>query len=305
MVDEAVKLGFEYMELSHGVRLSLVPGILQAVDESRIKISSVHNFCPLPPGVMGAAPNLYQPTAPSAAEQAMWFRHTLRTIDFAHRVHAELMVIHCGSIRYFWRDPSQLLEKMVEQVPFVERRMSPEYQKMLTKSLERMAKKQGDAYARLVENLKKLVPTARERGIRIGLENREDFNELPMDAEMTRLLNDVGEPDVFGYWHDCGHAQIKERQQITSQERLLSENGPRQWGFHLHDVHAEEEEDHFPPGSGVIDWQLIRRFMRPHHLLVLELSPRTRSAGVRQARDFILQLIGQGSPTLQPQASGH
>jgi hypothetical protein len=46
--------------LSHGIRVSLVPGILEAVDAGEIKISSLHNFCPLPMGVTHAAPNLYE-----------------------------------------------------------------------------------------------------------------------------------------------------------------------------------------------------------------------------------------------------
>jgi hypothetical protein len=37
-----------------------MPGILAAVGAGEIKISSLHNFCPLPMGVTHAAPNLYE-----------------------------------------------------------------------------------------------------------------------------------------------------------------------------------------------------------------------------------------------------
>src|ERR1051326_4891777 len=60
MLREIRELGFEYAELSHGIRVSLLPGILEAVEAGEIKISSLHNFCPLPMGVNYAAPNLYQ-----------------------------------------------------------------------------------------------------------------------------------------------------------------------------------------------------------------------------------------------------
>src|ERR1035438_8577882 len=56
MLREIRDLGFAYAELSHGTRISLVPGILEAVDAGEILISSVHNFCPLPMGVNYAAP---------------------------------------------------------------------------------------------------------------------------------------------------------------------------------------------------------------------------------------------------------
>ena len=60
MLREIRDLGFEYAELSHGIRISLMPGILEAVDAGEIKISTLHNFCPLPVGVTHAAPNLYE-----------------------------------------------------------------------------------------------------------------------------------------------------------------------------------------------------------------------------------------------------
>ena len=63
MLREIADLGFEYTELSHGIRVVLMPGILKAVDEGWIKISSTHNFCPLPVGVMHPAPNYYQPSS--------------------------------------------------------------------------------------------------------------------------------------------------------------------------------------------------------------------------------------------------
>jgi hypothetical protein len=42
MLAEIRNLGFEYAELSHGIRLSLVAGILDAVAAGEIKISTVH-----------------------------------------------------------------------------------------------------------------------------------------------------------------------------------------------------------------------------------------------------------------------
>ena len=60
MLEEIRALGFEFAELSHGVRMGLVPGLLDAVDGGLIRISTLHNFCPLPLGVEHAAPNIYQ-----------------------------------------------------------------------------------------------------------------------------------------------------------------------------------------------------------------------------------------------------
>src|SRR5437660_11099992 len=98
MLREIAALGFDHAELSHGTRVSLLPGILDAVDAGEIKISSLHNFCPLPMGVNYAAPNLYQFSAEKPREREMAQRHTLKTIEFAARVKAPAIILHLGSI---------------------------------------------------------------------------------------------------------------------------------------------------------------------------------------------------------------
>ena len=98
MLREIRELGFEYAELSHGTRISLLPGILEAVDAGEIKISSLHNFCPLPMGVTNSAPNLYQFSAERERERDLALRHTLKTIETAARLNAPLVVLHLGSI---------------------------------------------------------------------------------------------------------------------------------------------------------------------------------------------------------------
>jgi hypothetical protein len=61
MMEEIRELGFARVELGHGVPVSLVPGVLRAVDEGLVEVGSVHNFCPLPVEADRAAPNFFQP----------------------------------------------------------------------------------------------------------------------------------------------------------------------------------------------------------------------------------------------------
>ena len=60
------RFGLQYAELSHGIRISLVPGIIEAVEAGEIRISTLHNFCPLPIGVNHPAPNIFKFTAEDA-----------------------------------------------------------------------------------------------------------------------------------------------------------------------------------------------------------------------------------------------
>src|SRR6202142_1561715 len=98
MLREIRDLGFEYAELSHGIRISLVPGILDAVDAGEIKISSLHNFCPLPIGVNHAAPNLFLFSSLDARERANAYKHSVKTIETAARLKAPAVVLHLGCI---------------------------------------------------------------------------------------------------------------------------------------------------------------------------------------------------------------
>src|SRR5580765_3157182 len=94
MLREIRELGFEFAELSHGTRISLLPGILEAVDAGEIKVSSLHNFRPLPMGVTHSAPNLYQFSADRQREREMSERYTLKSLEFAVRVKAPVLVLH-------------------------------------------------------------------------------------------------------------------------------------------------------------------------------------------------------------------
>ena len=98
MLKEIADLGFKWVELSHGIRISLVPGIQQALEEGLVKVGSCHNFCPLPVGVLQAAPNLYLPSDRDARERSQWMRHSIRSLDFARQVGATRLVLHLGLV---------------------------------------------------------------------------------------------------------------------------------------------------------------------------------------------------------------
>src|SRR5262245_27242464 len=98
MLREIREMGYEYAELSHGVRISLLPGVFEAVDAGEIKISSLHNFCPLPIGVERAAPNIFKFTADNQRERENAIKHTIKTIENAVRLNARLVVLHMGAI---------------------------------------------------------------------------------------------------------------------------------------------------------------------------------------------------------------
>src|SRR5437660_11328648 len=98
MLREIQELGFNLIELGHGIRISLLPGIQKMFDAGEVRFSSLHNFCPLPVEVMSASPDCYEFSAAGKSERDRAVKQTLQTLDFAARLDAPFVVLHCGSI---------------------------------------------------------------------------------------------------------------------------------------------------------------------------------------------------------------
>lgn len=290
MLQEMAGLGFEWVELSHGIRITLVPGILKAVEEGVIKVASCHNFCPLPTGVMHAAPNLYMPSSADARERDQWMRHSKRTIDFAHQVTARKVVMHLGAVEFFWFNPAGKVEAYVAAHPGADPTADAGYRKLLAKSLAKLKGRMPPYWENTKQGLAELLPYAEQKGVLLGFENREKFEELPLDADHPDLITALARPGACGYWHDTGHAQIKQNLGLLNHREHLEKNAPHAIGFHLHDVSAEGH-DHHAIGTGVIDFEMVSSFWRPEHTLVIELSPRLTPEEVLGSKKRVDQLV--------------
>jgi len=292
MLREIADMGFTHAELSHGIRLTLVPGILKAVDEGFIKISSTHNFCPLPPGVTTPAPNLYQPSSPLQTERALWKRHTITSLDFALRVGARVLVTHMGSVSFFFMNPGGRVEELENTLEFAKLREEPEFQEELGALLAKLRKAAPKHYARIQDCLADVAEKAQKSGVKFGCENREGLLELPLDEHMDVFLASVDDLAICGGWHDTGHACIKHREGVFDHADFLEKNHARLLGFHLHDVSAEGK-DHQPIGTGLVDWKMVRKHIKPEHLLVIELSPKLTKEQVLESRANLDKLLAE------------
>ena len=283
MLREIVDLGFEYVELSHGTKLSLIPGILQAYEEGWVKFSSVHNFCPLPPGITRPAPNIYQPTGPSKVEMSMWHRHTINSFQFAKRIGVDRIVVHSGSCWFFWGDCTKNLRAFEE--PIEEKSSlteNSEYVALRDKMMRRMRRPVKKAMSRLIPSIQSVIPAARDIGVVLGLENRESYSELPMDSSWNAYLDALGDVPEARYWHDAGHAQIKHQYGLLDHIPHLESLKDRITGWHLHDT-TKVGRDHQTIGTGTVDWDGIKKFFKDGHVFTLELSPRLTEEQVKES----------------------
>jgi len=175
MLQEIRDLGFQFAELSHGIRVSLLPGIIESVAAGEIKISSLHNFCPLPMGVTTPAPNLYQFSSDRPRERELAERYTLKTIELAARLKAPLVVLHSGSI-----EMKDYTDKLLDLVARGQRD-TPKYGKLCAEYAKKRDAKKEPVFERVKETFKKILPEAESRNVKLGVENRQALERQRAD----------------------------------------------------------------------------------------------------------------------------
>ncbi len=287
---EMAGLGFERAELSHGVKIVLVPGILRALEEGIIKVGSTHNFCPLPPGIMQAAPNLFEPSATDYREHGQWLRYTKRSIDFAAQIGARVVVCHLGSVSFFWSEPGRKLKEYLQTHPNAVRDGDVKYTALRQKAVEKLRKRMKPFWTQTQASVREILDHAGAKNVKLGFENREKFEELPLDDDYAEFVAGLPAGAAAGYWHDTGHADIKRSMGLIDHRVHLQQNASRLVGFHLHDVVARDQ-DHQPIGTGHIDFKMISEFWRPEQELVLELGPRVTTEEVVSSKKKLEALL--------------
>lgn len=291
MIQEIIDMGFEYVELGHGISISLVPGIFKALAENLIKISSCHNFCPLPPHVTQAAPNIYQPSSPDSRELDLWVRQTMRSIDTTFQVGADRLVTHMGSLFFFWGDPSKKIRPLLrEEITAEELQKDEAFIKAREKLWNKMYKASPKHVKRIRQSLERVQEHALEKGVMICAENREGILELPLDSETGEFYDAVSDLGMVKLWHDTGHAKLKERMGLMDHASFLEEYHEEIIGYHLHDT-TPEGRDHQALGDGYIDFDMVKQYFREDQVFVLELSPRLKKEKVLQSKEYLVELL--------------
>src|SRR6476620_11446234 len=98
ILQEILDLGFERVELGHGIRVSLMEGVQKMYEQGKVQFSSLHNFCPLPVEITRPSPDCYIFSSPDQRERDRALRLTFQTIDFAERLGAPIVVLHLGRV---------------------------------------------------------------------------------------------------------------------------------------------------------------------------------------------------------------
>lgn len=276
MVEEILSVGFRSIELSHGIQSPMLEGILAAKERHHFSVSSVHNFLPMPVEVLADAPDCYEFSSHRSSDRARALRLSKQTIEWAERLGAPFVVVHCGRVPLRLTAP---LRKIVEDGGIFSR----EYVRTMLDSVRRREDCSELFVQRVLDCLVEIVDYAGARGVKLGIENREYYEAVPSEREFLSFLRRLDSSHV-GYWHDFGHAQIKHNLGLLDHAQWLAEIGPLAVGSHLHDVQWPFR-DHSPPFTGEIEYHKLVPLLPENCTFVLELSPRTKREDLEVARD--------------------
>ncbi len=280
-----VTLGFDLIELGHGIRISLMPGIQKMFDAGKVRFSSLHNFCPLPVEVMVASPDCYKFSAVSPEERERAIKQTFQTIDFAERLNAPFVVLHLGQVNMRpITDPLIGLAKTGEY-------LSRKYVKLKVKAVQKREKIAPDYLRRVKDCLRHIVDYAASKNIKLGLESRRGYEEIPTERELPSLLEEMNSSRL-GYWHDFGHSQIKENLGFLDHAEWLGAIAHRAFGCHVQDC-IWPAQDHQPPFTGGVDLEKLVPLLPANCLFVWEMHPHKTADQIRRSVQVWKERFGE------------
>jgi sugar phosphate isomerase/epimerase len=224
------------------------------------------------------APDAYEFTSHRPADRRRALDMTFRTLEIAAEFRARYLVLHMGSVPMRPAKWTKRLTAMVE----TGRRLDPEYAKAKIEFVKKREKIAPLYFHRAVEALESLAEKAAEYGVKLAVESRSRFEDVPTEREMLRLQERFADHPWVGYWHDFGHVQLKHNLGLLDHGQWLETIAPRIVGGHVHDVHWPAR-DHRTPLTGELDYAALLRHFPADCPLVWELSPTREAAEIRES----------------------
>ncbi|MFA5098575.1 MAG: TIM barrel protein, partial [Candidatus Margulisiibacteriota bacterium] len=200
----------------------------------------------------------------------------------AVKLGAEAVVLHCGRVEM--PDATRDLIRL-----YVDGEAdSKEFKDLQSSMIDQRQKLAGPHFKSALKSLRELEPFARNQGVRLGIETRFYYREIPSFEEIGIILDEFRGSNIF-YWHDTGHAQFMDHLGFLKHKELLERYGNRLLGIHLHDVIAAK--DHYPPSTGEIDFSWIMSSLREETIKVIEAHYPAAPAELTQSKKYLEGLI--------------
>ncbi len=266
IVDKALSLGFDGLELGYGLKATFVPRILARRHAGEIAIKSVHAFCPVPEDEESGHPELHRIANLDEEARKLAVGKVLDVLRFASTLGAEAIVLHAGRVLEISRAWAWIHSRIAD-----ERDHGPVFRwrhRKMTRTRETLALRY---LGQIRKSLDALLPEFDRAGVKLALENLPSWDALPQPDEMEPLLADYA-GTALSCWHDIGHGQVMENAGYGSNSETASQFKSHIVGTHIHDV-IGPARDHQSPGTGGIDFGAFAFFGAPNLIRVLEPAP--------------------------------
>ena len=279
------KLGFELIELDHGIRMPLMPGIQKMFDGGEIRFSSLDNFCLLPDEAAVASPGCYKFSAASVEERERAVTQTFQAIDLAGQLNAPFVVLHLGEVTM-----PPITDRLIAMAK-AGQYLSREYVRLKIKAVQERERHAPQYLQHVKDCLRRVIECAGSKGVRLGIESRRAFEDIPTERELAELLDEMNSPQL-GYWHDFGHSQIKENLGFIDHAEWLRAVGPRTFGCHVQDCIWPAREDQLP-FTGAVDFEKLVPLLPTNCLFVWKMNPNRTADAIRQSVQMWKERFGE------------
>ena len=260
------KLGFEDIELEYRISGETYREIKQVLkNENGLKISSIHNYFPIPEISEEGGADVFLLSSEDKEERALAVKYTVKTIQIAAELGARAVVLHLGRV------PMDTVKTELFRLYDNGKIGSDEHKRILEEFKMLREREKGKTFDMLLLSMDEIMKATEKLGVCIGIENRYYFREYPNFDEIGVIFEKFGDGQIR-YWHDVGHAKVQENLGITRPNQLLEAYGRFLIGVHLHDVNGYS--DHHVPGSGGVDFDLLKKYLKDDTIKILEIHPR-------------------------------
>lgn len=271
--EAAGRLGFARVELNHQIDSAL----LNSIDLKGYKFSSVHEPCPADVSTEQLKERDWLISSSDEDCRVHGVEAIKRSIDFAHKLSVPIIVVHCGMV-----STDMTLEKNLRLLYEAGRTDMDEYRGIKQQLIESRARLIGPRFEAVKKSLLELLEYAGRFRIRLGLENRYHYFDIPNPDEMGKLLALAG-PDRLGFVYDVGHAQALDQMGFFAHEEWPRRYSSRIIEVHLHDVKGIA--DHFAPGLGEVDFDMVASYLPDDAIRTIEIqvvnTPEQVKAGLK------------------------
>ncbi len=285
LIDEYEKLGVPGIELEYRITAEMFVQIKKGIRSTSLQILSLHNYCPHPEilPLEKRSGDALMLSSTDNEERALAVKYSKRTIQNAADLEAKAVVFHIGRVLGMVREKEKWFS-FLENGNF----QDSEGSKFFTQTMRKRAEVKQPYFDAVLKSIDALNEEAMKREVKIGIENRYYWDEFPDIDEVEVILN-YFKGSNLGYWHDVGHAEAHESYGLASHEEFLQRYSNQLIGCHLHDCKEAGYLDHFAPGTGWINYGMVKKYLPEDAIRILEIHPKVNAEELKNGIQFLEQ----------------